>query len=143
MSDHALIAETALACCLTGLIWTIQLVHYPLFGRVGERGFETYHAEHGRRITWIVAVLMPAELLLAGLGVFVPAEAGPAAWVGFAAVVAIWLVTALVQVPQHARLGRGPDPALLRALVRWNWPRTLLWTLRAALLCGRLAEAGP
>ena len=45
----------------------------------------------------------------------------------------IWLSTALWQGPLHGRLQReGPRPDLLRALVRGNWLRTVLWTARSA-----------
>jgi hypothetical protein len=49
------------------------------------------------------------------------------------ALLAIWLSTALLQGPLHARLTReGSRPELVRALVRGNWVRTVLWTARSA-----------
>ena len=47
---------------LVGLIWTVQLVHYPLMAEV-RTGFARYHELHRERITWIVAPLMGAEAL--------------------------------------------------------------------------------
>ena len=49
------LANAAVACALTGLIWTIQVVHYPLFARVGEAEWRAYEREHQRRITLVVA----------------------------------------------------------------------------------------
>ena len=46
---------------LTGLIWTIQIVHYPLFEQVGEDRFVRYHERHMRRITWVAGPLMLIE----------------------------------------------------------------------------------
>ena len=37
-----LVANVALAWFLAGLIWTIQVVHYPLFARVGREGFADF-----------------------------------------------------------------------------------------------------
>jgi hypothetical protein len=50
--------------------------------------------------------------------------------VGLVLLAGIWLSTALVQAPIHGRLARGFDPALHRRLVRSNWVRTGLWTMR-------------
>ncbi len=59
------LANAAVACALTGLIWTIQVVHYPLFARVGEAEWPAYEREHQRRITLVVAPLMLANAGLA------------------------------------------------------------------------------
>lgn len=50
---------------LIGLIWTIQLVHYPLFAQVGRHTFKAYHHRHTTQITWVVAPLMLMELITA------------------------------------------------------------------------------
>jgi hypothetical protein len=121
---------------LTGLIWTVQLVHYPMFGRVHRPDFEEFHRRHASRITWIVGPLMPAELVTAILLVAAPPESVPQAipWIGLALVGVIWLSTAFLQVPQHHRLAKGYDAAAHGFLVRSNWIRTGAWTLRAVLL---------
>lgn len=142
MWQHVLLANAASTLALTGLIWMVQLVHYPLLASVGAAEFPAYHAAHARRISWIVAPLMGVELLSTGwLVVFRPEELpATAVWVGAALVAFVWGVTAVVQVPQHARLARGRDPAVLRSLVRLNWLRTLAWTARAALVVWMLAR---
>ena len=121
---------------MVGLIWMVQLVHYPLFGAVGERGFAAYAAAHQRRITWVVAPPMLAELASgAWLALRPPAGAGRAPLLaGLALLGVIWLSTAVLQVPRHAVLGRGYDPRAHRALVRSNWVRTAAWTARGALV---------
>jgi hypothetical protein len=36
------------------------------------------------------------------------------------------LVTVLLEIPRHARLGEGgKDGAVISGLIRYNWPRTL------------------
>ena len=47
-----------------GLIWTVHVVHYPLFAAV-KTGFRAYHEAHMQRITLVVGPLMLAELLTA------------------------------------------------------------------------------
>ena len=115
---------------MTGVIWFVQVVHYPLFARTGAAGFADYERDHARRTGWVVGPAMTLELLLA---LALAARGGAAAWAGLALLAMIWLSTALVQVPLHRRLQGGFDAAVHRRLVRTNWLRTAAWTLRAAL----------
>jgi hypothetical protein len=56
-----------------------------------------------------------------------------------AVLAAIWIMTAVVQAPLHVRLSRSPDAADIRLLVRSNWWRTGLWTVRGAAVATMLA----
>ena len=55
---------------LVGLIWLIQIVHYPLFGYVGTKEFITFHENHKIRITPVVGIVMIAELVTAVIIIF-------------------------------------------------------------------------
>jgi len=127
-----------LASCLVmvGVIWVIQLVHYPLFAKVGTGGFADYHADHTRLITFVVMPTMLVELVTAALLVasrpaFMPAWS---AYAGAALVAVAWAGTALLSVPAHGRLAGGFAPDVHRALVSTNWLRTAAWSGRAAIL---------
>ena len=61
----ALLAHVAATAAMTGLIWFVQLVHYPLFARVGVADFTAYEREHVRRTGLLVAPLMLLEALTA------------------------------------------------------------------------------
>ena len=125
---------------LVGLIWTIQVVHYPLFGRVGDEQYVEYQAEHMRRITWVVGPLMLAEVVTSFL-LLVLAPTNPLAIAGFGLVVAIWLSTAVLQVPCHSKLTRGFDADALAKLVGTNWIRTIAWTARGVIALLMLINA--
>ena len=43
---------------LTGVIWTIQIVHYPSFHYIDKLSFVNFHQFHERRISIIVMPLM-------------------------------------------------------------------------------------
>ncbi len=128
LSMHA-----AATWALVGLIWTVQLVHYPLFAQVGADTFCAYHARHTRQITWIVAPLMAVELgtaaLLVVLGAWAPWLLGSLVPLAF-----IWLATWRVQIPLHVRLSAGFDAEVHRRLVASNWWRTTAWSIRASCL---------
>ena len=116
-----------------GLIWTIQLVHYPLFSEVGSAGFVAYHRQHTRRITWVVAPLMFAELVTTGVLLFWGSRE---LWL-LASLVPLgfnWVSTALVQIPLHNQLALGFDLSVHRKLVATNWWRTIAWSLRGVCL---------
>lgn len=127
----ALVAQALATPALAGLVWFVQVVHYPLLARVGESGFVSYEREHTRRTTWLVAPLMLVEgIAVAALVVLDP---GVATALGAVLLAGIWASTFLVQVPCHRVLERGWDAAAHRRLVRSNWVRTLLWTARSAI----------
>ena len=135
--DRALLAANlGPAFFLTGLIWTIQIVHYPLFDRVGPATFPAYESAHTARITPLVGPLMLFELVAAIALVFARPSAIPAwtAWTALALVALIWTSTFLLQVPRHAQLAAGFDAAAHAALLASNWIRTAAWSARSALL---------
>lgn len=137
-----LLVHAATTLVLAGLIWTIQVVHYPLMAQVGEGTFTRYHQEHARRITWLVGPLMLAELTVAvAIFLWPPGQvAAVLATTGLVLLAGIWLATAALAVPAHARLARGPDADAHRRLVRTNWVRTLAWSARGAVALGMLAQ---
>jgi hypothetical protein len=134
-----LLANAAVACALTGLIWTIQVVHYPLFARVGEAEWRAYEREHQRRITLVVAPLMLANVALAA--VVVLADDGPAAlrWANAALAAGVFAATALVFSPLHGRLATSHDGAAIGRLVTVNWWRTAAWTAQAGVALALVA----
>lgn len=122
--------HTAATAFMVGLIWFVQVVHYPLFSRVGAGQFPVYAREHQVRTTLVVMPPMLVELGTAALLPTLPETRGALAWAGLGMVGAIWVSTFAVQVPLHARLGRGYDERAQRRLVATNWVRTVLWTAR-------------
>lgn len=144
-SDAVLILVHAAATWfLVGLIWIVQVVHYPLFAGVGADGYVAYQRSHMTRITWIVAPAMFAEVFAAGALVWLVGT--PLAWIGAALLVLVWVSTFGVQVPLHARLTESFDARTHRLLVTTNWARTLLWSARgviALLLALPLLETTP
>jgi len=136
LTPTILLLHAAATWYMVGLIWFVQLVHYPLFGAVGAGGFRDYAREHQRRTTWVVGPPMLTELATGGwLTLHPPAGVGRAPFVvGLALLAAIWLSTALLQVPRHGVLAEGYEARVHRTLVTTNWVRTVGWSLRGALV---------
>lgn len=130
-----LLLNFALAAYLTGVIWMVQLTHYPGFAQVPAAGFGTFHQAHLRRMGWVVMAPMVAELALATWLAWAGRALGTVVWASLGLVVLIWLVTFFISVPFHNRLTQdGYNYITIDGLVRTNWLRTLAWTARLLLL---------
>ncbi len=133
MTHLLLLIHAAITWALTGLIWTIQVVHYPLFAQVGRAEYRAYHARHMWLITWVAGPLMLAEAGSAVLLLWLRE------WTAFflaslPPMLMIWASTLVHQVPIHDHLTNGYDESAIRRLVRTNWLRTIGWSVRALLV---------
>jgi hypothetical protein len=119
---------------LVGLIWFVQVAHYPLFAQVGRDRFVAYERAYTPRVTRVVLPAMLLEVLLAAwLGWLAPPELRGWALLGLLALAVVWASTFLLQVPCHRVLAERPDPDTMQRLVRGNWLRTAAWTGRGAI----------
>lgn len=128
---------------MTGLIWFVQLVHYPLFSSVGKESFVAYEARHTFWTSFAVGPPMLLELAT-GLALLVvrPSFLPTAALVaGLVLLGVVWGTTFLLSVPQHEVLSRGFDGRAHAILVGTNWLRTVGWSLRAVLVLWFLSRA--
>ena len=126
-----LLAHMAATWAMVGFIWTIQVLQYPLMAEVPAEAFTRFEEVHQRRVTVLIALFGPLEVVMAGL-VFLTVEAVPS-WLSFssgAVLAAIWVSTAFFYAPLHRRLSEGFDETLHRRLVTSNWLRTVAWTMR-------------
>ncbi len=143
MSVAVLLGQTAATLFMTGVIWIVQSVHYPLFALVGRDGFPEYARGHQRRITPVVGIAMTVEAVTAVLLLhFTPAGVDRSLLVVAAILLLpIWLSTVLLQVPAHRRLSAGYDDRVASKLVTTNWLRTSLWSVRSVLILIVLGQA--
>jgi hypothetical protein len=130
------LANLASALLMTGVIWFVQVVHYPLFARVGEIGYAQYQATHQSLTTFVVMPPMLIEMGTAWLLLIwrPPQVSGWVVYIGLALVIALWLSTFFLQVPRHEMLSSGFNAQAHQMLVSSNWIRTWGWSLRSILL---------
>ncbi|MCA9039870.1 MAG: hypothetical protein KDA65_05920 [Planctomycetaceae bacterium] len=129
---------------MTGVIWFVQLVHYPLFSEVGPHEFRDYTRLNQMRTSVVVIPAMLCELVTGVLLLSLPATLVPRSFlvVNMVLLVLIWLSTFLLQVPCHSQLLSGYSPKVVGRLVMTNWLRTAGWTARAVLLFVCMIEWG-
>lgn len=141
-SRSLLVTQLLATAMMTGIIWFVQIVHYPLFLKVPLEGFVSYEQSHTVRTGLVVAPLMLLEMGtaigLVGLSLF----SGEKTSVGLSplhlgalgCLLLIWASTFLIQVPLHQLLEQRADPKAMELLVSTNWIRTILWSIRLGLL---------
>jgi hypothetical protein len=78
---------------MLGLIWFVQIVHYPLFANVGSQEFPSYEQRRTARTTWVVAPAMLIEGATAVLLIwFRPTSVAEwSVWTGLALLGVSWL----------------------------------------------------
>lgn len=130
-----LLLHLVVTAFMAGLIWFVQVVHYPLMAGWPHDDFGTWEASHRDRTA---AVVIPGMLLegatAAWLCIRPPRRAAPWLFSAAAALVGIWASTFFLQVPAHDMLTRGWDADVHARLVATNWIRTVLWSLRLVLI---------
>lgn len=128
------LVHAAATWAMVGFIWTIQVLQYPLMAAVPAEGFAGFERAHRIRVTVVIAVFGPLEVVTAAWLAAAPGDV-PAGLTVPAGVLlaAIWVATALHYAPLHGRLADGFDAAAHRRLVITNWFRTAAWTARGVL----------
>ena len=121
---------------MVGLIWFVQIVHYPLFSYVCSNEFGTFHKHHKILITPVVGFVMIVELVTTVILIF-QIPVGIPNWtviVGIILIGVIWISTLFLQIPYHNNLSSKFDKNVLMMLVNTNWIRTICWSLRGIIV---------
>ena len=119
-----------------GIIWFAQIVHYPLFSKVGKESFTNYQKANLLRTVFVVIPLQLTELFTALLLVWKP----PAGilplqvWTNLILIGITWISTTTLQVPRHNKLAREFDRKTQDILVSSNWIRTVAWSIRGGIV---------
>ena len=138
-----LVLNLVATCVMVGVIWFVQLVHYPLLSIIGVDRAPAVAVEHQRRTAWVVGLPMAVEGVTT-LILLVARPDGVSAWLPWAGAVVLAIVlgsTVLLSVPLHERMATAPDETIGRRLVTTNWPRTIGWTARAVFAAVMLSQA--
>jgi hypothetical protein len=138
--NEVLVVQVAATWFMVGLIWMVQIVHYPLFRAIPADSFKTYETDHTAAIGRLLILPAGLEVVSAAALVWYRPDQVPLWMVMLsgALLAAIWVATALVQAPLHRRLLDGYDRATVDRLVRSNWFRTVAWTLRGVVVAAML-----
>jgi hypothetical protein len=138
-----LIGNAFATCVMVGVIWFVQVVHYPLLATIGQDRASEIAQEHQRRTGWVVGAPMAIEgvttlwLLVQRpqhVNVLLP-------WLAAFFLAVALASTIFLSVPLHEKMANSPTADIGARLVRTNWPRTIAWTLRGVLAAIMLLQA--
>ncbi|MCB1106845.1 MAG: hypothetical protein KDK76_01970 [Chlamydiia bacterium] len=120
---------------VVGIMWFLQVVHYPLYRKIKE-GFVEYERSHIRRVACLLGPIMLVEAITAILlmGISTEGTLTMLAGANLIVLILIWLSTFLFQVSQHQKLSIRFSHNILQGLINCNWIRTLLWTLKGGIM---------
>jgi len=132
MVDYFLVIH--FSCCLfmTGVIWLVQILHYPSFKFVSEKEFVTFEQFHIKRISYVVVPVMLVEITTAIIAYLNHPSLLLLLNMIFNSL--ILLFTYALSVPYHNKLKEGKSLKTIKMLAYTNWPRTIFWSLRSLLL---------
>lgn len=130
MSSLAYLVHFSSCLFMTGLIWLIQLIHYPSFKFINPTHFSEFHRFHSNTITYIVGPIMTIELL-SGFYLFFHQKSNLMFNLNLLGLLLIWAATAFLSVPSHAKLALGFTDTSASFLISTNWIRTAIWSLRS------------
>lgn len=142
MNEVALVANLVSTAVMVGVIWFVQIVHYPLLARFGASQSVEVAQEHQRRTGFVVGAPMAIE----GVSTLVLLVSRPdevsvlLPWIGAVFLAVALGSTVLLSVPLHARMAEHHSDDVGRRLVLTNWPRTIAWSLRLVVCCVMCAQ---
>ncbi len=119
---------------MVGMIWTIQIVHYPLFAFVGSETYEDFQAKHVE----VIGLLLVVPWLVEGLSALVllvclSGSLRKLAVVGAVLMASIMALSAFVSAPAHGDLASGFNAEVHNDLMFGNLIRSILWTARGCI----------
>ena len=120
---------------MCGLIWTIQIVHYPFFKFINNQDFYKAHIFHQQKISFIVVPLMLIELSTGIYILYLYLESNFLFYfINLLIIFIIWATTFFIMVPIHKTLLLNNSIKNIKKLIFFNWIRTISWSLKSILL---------
>ena len=117
---------------MVGVIWVIQLLHYPSFHFINDQKYVEFQHFHMQRISFIVIPAMLVELASGLLLAYFFRSSLTIILLAF--LLGIWGITFIFFTNIHQKLTNGYDHSVVDRLIQINWSRTALWSLRFIIL---------
>tara|TARA_B000000475_G_scaffold175383_1_gene141059 strand:- start:2 stop:427 length:426 start_codon:yes stop_codon:yes gene_type:complete len=119
---------------MVAIIWMVQILHYPSFLFVDKQQYTEFQQFHMKKISYIIVPIMLLELF-SGFGIlFYIEKAQLSLYASLILLVLIWVITGLFFTKYHTELSKKYNRNTILRLIRFNWIRTVLWTIRLAFL---------
>ena len=120
---------------MVGVIWVIQLLHYPSFHFIQKSNYSKFQQFHMDRISLIVIPAMVIEFITGIMMLQFGFSSNILFISSLFILLIIWGITFVFFTKMHQGLMIGYDEVIVNRLISINWSRTLLWSLRLLVLC--------
>ncbi|MDX8431756.1 MAG: hypothetical protein SNF33_08165 [Candidatus Algichlamydia australiensis] len=126
---------------MVGVIWFVQVVHYPLYKKIKE-GFQSYERMHLKRTSLLLSPILIIEMVTAFflIGIAPSGLILQLAAYNLILLILIWITTLLFQISQHQKLAIRFSTHQHKLLLLTNWIRVILWTVRGLIVAAMLFE---
>ena len=135
--SFALIGNLCASVFMTGIIWFIQFVQYPLLNHISSFDFSCYYKKYTTRIVWIIYPVMIMEICFASWLSFLPVQSKLQIpiLITYVMLALASLNTFMIQAPLNHKLQLAFDKAVLSKILFYNKIRLFSWTVRTLVLC--------
>ncbi|MBS3739528.1 hypothetical protein [Mesohalobacter halotolerans] len=131
--DHIYMYKLIPDIGLMVLIWLVQLIIYPSFRYYNPNNLKSWHRPYTSRITVVVLPLMLSQIVISIILLLI------SNWSSYyiidsLLVLLTWVLTFVIFVPLHQNIDKNQEAsASVSQLIKYNWLRTILWSLIALL----------
>jgi hypothetical protein len=131
-----LVIHIVATAIMVGVIWVIQLVHYPSFYFIKQKNYKSFQNFHMKNITYIVFPIMSIELFSGFFLVLIFEDSKILSVLYFSLffLLSNWALTGIIFTRLHSELLEGYNKLIIKNMIKWNWIRTLFWSIRLFLL---------
>ncbi len=119
---------------MVGVIWLVQVVHYPSFNFIDKKFYSDFQNFHIKKISFVVVPVMSLELVSGLVLIFLDHRQSTPSLISFGILILIWIITGLFFAKAHQDLTAGYNREIVERIIKLNWIRTLLWSIRLILL---------
>ena len=119
---------------MVAIIWMVQILHYPSFLFVDKQQYTEFQHFHMKKISYIIVPIMLLELFSGFAILFYIEKVQLSLYASLTLLVLIWVITGLFFTKYHTELSKKYNRNTILRLIRFNWIRTILWTIRLAFL---------
>lgn len=133
----ALIGNLCASVFMTGIVWFIQFVQYPLLNHISSFDFSCYFKKYITRLAWIMYPVMIIEICFALWLAFLPVQSKLQLpiLITYILLALACLNTFLIQAPLNHKLQLAFNKAVFSKILFYNRIRFFSWAIRTMILC--------
>lgn len=121
---------------IAGILWFVQLVHYPLFNEMPAKNMVNYGYYHMQKISGIINLLFIIDFItIVFLLLLVNSDLSATLMlINISIFLFIVILTRITFLPIYQQISKNPNSILITKLINLNWIRTLVWSLKVIFM---------